>query len=187
MGAPNPTSRLAGLTRHGDLAYLFSSTGAVSDTRVYDLFGAQVAQTGSIDPHLGFQSDFTDPVSSRVWMGARWYQPATGSFASRDTLAGLLGTPVSLNRYTYAFADPLGFADPDGRWPFSGFFSGLWRGVTTIVTAPFRWGSTSTSTPVSTATSQVSPVDLLRGQEPPTLCPSHHRRLASRGDRPGLR
>ena len=48
-------------------------------------------------------------------MGARWYRPNTGTFTSRDTVFGALATPVSLNRYTYAWNDPLGMFDPDGR------------------------------------------------------------------------
>ena len=102
--------------RHGDLTVTLSQTGAIDSTRVYDPFGQPVGTTGVV-PQVGFQSDWTDPTSGLVWMGARWYQPATGGFTARDTVFGQLGSPVSLNRYTYAFGDPLGFVDPDGRWP----------------------------------------------------------------------
>jgi RHS repeat-associated protein len=104
---------LVGRNRHGDVGYQFGPDGAVAATRVFDPFGATLAQTGSVTA-LGFQGDFT-AGNGDVWMGARWYRPGTGSFLSRDTVHGKLSTPVSLNRYTYGNADPLGMWDPDGR------------------------------------------------------------------------
>ena len=71
--------------------------------------------TGTTSPTLGFQADFTDPASDHVWMGARWYDGGWAAFLSRDTVFGELKTPVSMNRYTYAYANPIAFFDPDGR------------------------------------------------------------------------
>jgi hypothetical protein len=48
-------------------------------------------------------------------MGARWYEGSWAAFLSRDTVFGELSTPMSLNRYTYAYASPLDYWDPDGR------------------------------------------------------------------------
>ena len=106
---------LAGLDRHGDLAFLYTAVGVVTDTQTFDPFGDPAASTGTTSPTLGFQSDFTDPASGHVWMGTRWYDGGWASFLSRDTVFGQLRTPVSLNRYTYGFTNPLGFWDPDGR------------------------------------------------------------------------
>lgn len=41
-----------------------------------------------------------------------------------------MSSPVSLNRYTYGFADPVNYFDPDGRWP--GLISAAARGARTI-------------------------------------------------------
>ena len=49
------TSLLAGLDRHGDLAFLFTASGVVSDTAVFDPFVDPATQTGSTNPTLGFQ------------------------------------------------------------------------------------------------------------------------------------
>lgn len=108
---------LAGLNGHGDLAYLNNASGTVTDTAVYDPFGQVAGETGSTDALVGFQGDFTDPTTKKVWMGARWYDPGTSTFLSRDATDGELQTPLSLNRYTYALGDPLGQWDPDGNWP----------------------------------------------------------------------
>ena len=48
-------------------------------------------------------------------MQARWYSPQSGTFRSRDTWAGDLNTPVTLNRYTYANNNPIRYWDPSGR------------------------------------------------------------------------
>ena len=105
---------LIGLNPHGDVSYLFDNTATVASTRTYDPLGATTATSGT-QPVVGFQGDYTDPTTNDIWMGARWYQPGTGNFASRDTIFGKLETPISLNRFTYAHGDPLGMWDPDGR------------------------------------------------------------------------
>jgi RHS repeat-associated protein len=106
---------LTGLDRHGDLSFLYTATGVVTDTQLFDPFGDPAAETGATSPTLGFQGDFTDPASGHVWMGTRWYDGGWASFLSRDTVFGQLRTPISLNRYTYGYANPLRFWDPDGR------------------------------------------------------------------------
>lgn len=63
-------------------------------------------------------------------MGARWYDPATATFLTRDSVPGELATPASLNAYTYAWADPLNTWDPDGHWPT---LVGAWRYITNTV------------------------------------------------------
>ena len=99
---------LFGQDRHGDVTALINpTTASVTDTRLYDPFGDVAAQTGTTNPTLGFQGDYTDPASDEVWMGARWYSGADAVFRSRDAIFGELAMPISLNRYTYAAANPL--------------------------------------------------------------------------------
>ncbi|MCP4304326.1 MAG: hypothetical protein GY788_05500, partial [bacterium] len=85
------TTQLVGLDRHGDLAYLLNpTTGALTDTVMFDPFGDPTASSGTTDPTIGFQGDYTDPASNEVWMGARWYNGADAAFRSRDTVFGEL-------------------------------------------------------------------------------------------------
>lgn len=110
-------AHVVGRNRHGDVTHLLGGDGAVAGSRLYDPFGAPLATAGVALPAAGYQGDWTDPASGKVWMGARWYDGEDAAFASRDTVRGDLNSPISLNRYTYAFGDPLSYFDPDGHWP----------------------------------------------------------------------
>jgi RHS repeat-associated protein len=115
---------LAGVDRHGDLTHLYQADGTITDTVSYNPFGDPTDTTGSFAPTVGFQSDWTDPTTTHVWQGARWYQPAWAGFLSRDTIRGELSTPVSLNRYTYANNNPLNYWDPYGQQPIDLTYGG---------------------------------------------------------------
>jgi len=107
---------LAGTDRHGDLTHLHQADGTITDTALYDPYGDPLDITGSFDPHVGYQTDWTDPTTGHVSMGARWYEGASANFLSRDSVLGELTTPISLNRYTYAWANPLHYWDPTGHF-----------------------------------------------------------------------
>ncbi|MCP3880240.1 MAG: RHS repeat-associated core domain-containing protein, partial [Sulfitobacter sp.] len=111
---------------HRDLIALTDGAGDLAHTRTYNPYGEVQNETGTSDPLLGYQTDWTDPTTDHVWMGARWYQPSSGTFLTRDTYAGQLQTPFTLNRYTYANNNPNRYWDPTGhagQWP--GFEPGL--------------------------------------------------------------
>ena len=110
-----PSARVFG-TVHGDLAATVDqTTGAVRSSSVYSAFG-RASATGSAAVPLGFQSMMTDALTGLVDMGFRQYDPSTGRFTTQDDVIGGLTSPVTLNRYTYANADPLNYFDPDGHF-----------------------------------------------------------------------
>jgi RHS repeat-associated protein len=49
------------------------------------------------------------------YMRARYYNPLTGRFLSRDPEHGIPTDPASLHKYLYAFGDPVNRIDPRGR------------------------------------------------------------------------
>ncbi|MDT4989917.1 MAG: hypothetical protein QOI74_4011, partial [Micromonosporaceae bacterium] len=112
--------RLTVSDQHGDVVAALdpadTALAAPADTATYDPFGRVTARTGDTG-HLGFQGDWTDSATGQVDLGARWYDPGTGGFTSRDTADYTRGDSILANRYTYAAGDPVDQNDPDGHWP----------------------------------------------------------------------
>lgn len=100
---------------HGDaLAELAPSGESASAATSYDLFGKVLSGVRS---GVGFQSDWTDPDSGDVDMGARWYSPSMGAFTARDSIS-LPTTPSGdANRFSYGRGSPATYVDPDGHSP----------------------------------------------------------------------
>ncbi|MCX4589839.1 DNA/RNA non-specific endonuclease [Streptomyces sp. NBC_01549] len=109
------TKQWALTDQHTDLVAGLTADGtSVSGSTTYDPFGKETA-TGGTTPAVGYQSGWTDPASGDVNMAARWYQPGTGSFASRDTWQLDPAPSAQVNRYTYANGGPLNGTDPSGH------------------------------------------------------------------------
>ncbi|MDQ1713504.1 MAG: hypothetical protein QOE45_2954 [Frankiaceae bacterium] len=115
---------LVSLNQHGDVAARYNGAGTVSASKTYEPFGNVSGTVGSTGD-VGFQTDFRDSGTGLVWMGARWYDPATGTFASRDAMARHNGSAQPMNRYGYGDANPVTFNDPDGHCASTG-----WNGCT---------------------------------------------------------
>ncbi|GGO74851.1 hypothetical protein GCM10012289_48500 [Nonomuraea cavernae] len=98
---------------HDDVIGTFSGT-ALASSAAYNPYGEVLAQTGT-KPTLGYQGEYTDPDTGTVNMHARWYQPGTGTFASRDTWTLTPNPSIQANRYTYASGGPLTGVDPTGH------------------------------------------------------------------------
>jgi len=57
----------------------------------------------------------TSSASLRAYLRARYYDPAAGSFISRDSYGGSASQPLSQNRFAYAEANPVNKTDPSGH------------------------------------------------------------------------
>ncbi|MFF9283718.1 LamG-like jellyroll fold domain-containing protein [Streptomyces griseosporeus] len=110
------TKQLAVTDQHTDLVAGLTSDGKqITGSTAYDPFGKETATNGTT-PAAGYQSGYTDPATGDVNMAARWYEPSTGSFASRDTWQLDPVPSTQANRYTYANGNPLGGTDPTGHF-----------------------------------------------------------------------
>jgi hypothetical protein len=63
---------------------------------------------------IGFRASLFLNVIRQIH-SARYYNPLTGRFMSRDPEDGKLVVPASLHKYFYAGGDPVNLADPTGR------------------------------------------------------------------------
>ncbi len=101
-----------------------NSTGGVVYESNYEPYGPGCGESGSEEyRYTGKQEDPT----GLYYFGARYYDPTTGRFTTRDTVFGDLIDPQSLNRYSYCRNNPHKYTDPDGRVAdiiFGGIFIG---------------------------------------------------------------
>jgi RHS repeat-associated protein len=83
--------------------------------RYYDPYGSPVGAPPPGWPGTrGFVGGTADPATGLTNLGAREYDPATGSFISPDPLL-VPGDPQDLNAYAYALDDPSSSSDPTGQ------------------------------------------------------------------------
>lgn len=117
--------------KHGDVVGDMSATDgtatALTSSASFDPFG-QVAEGSGTAGNAGYQGDWTDPDTDQVNMGARWYDPATGAFDSRDSYTYASGASILANRYTYGAGSPMDYSDPDGHWPSCDWCKKKWNG-----------------------------------------------------------
>jgi RHS repeat-associated protein len=106
----------------GNVRQLTNAAGAVTDTYEYDAFGNALTTSGSTPNNYLYRGEQYDPDLGLYYLRARYYNPATGRFMSRDPedykLRDANGTPVdpkALHKYLYAGADPINWIDPRGR------------------------------------------------------------------------
>jgi RHS repeat-associated protein len=62
-----------------------------------------------------YRGEQYDPDLGLYYLRARYYNPATGRFLSRDPLDGQPNDPASLHKYLYADGDAANLVDPTGR------------------------------------------------------------------------
>jgi RHS repeat-associated protein len=106
----------------GNVRQLTNAAGAVTDAYEYDAFGNSFTVTGSTPNNYLYRGEQYDADLGLYYLRARYYNPATGRFMSRDPedykLRDANGTPVdpkALHKYLYAGADPINWIDPRGR------------------------------------------------------------------------
>ena len=99
----------------GTVRMMASLAGAVTDTYEYDAFGNLLAKTGATPNAYLYRGERYDADLKLYYLRARWYNPVTGRFMTRDPYSGSAYDPASLHRYNYARSNPANFVDPSGR------------------------------------------------------------------------
>jgi len=99
----------------GTVRQLTNAAGAVTDTWEYDAFGNVLNRTGSTPNEMLYRGEQFDPTLGLYYLRARYYNPETGRFLSRDPWSGDINSPATLHKYLYANGDPVNGMDPTGR------------------------------------------------------------------------
>lgn len=116
----------------GSTMAVVDASGAAQKSYQYDVYGEVTGGSGSLSNEFDFAGQQTDPTGLQ-YLRARYYDPETEVFLSRDPLARVpswLGSP-----FGYAYADPVGLSDPTGLdSPWDGVRKRVnpcnWRGLT---------------------------------------------------------
>jgi RHS repeat-associated protein len=99
----------------GSTRLVTDSTGVGQATYTYDAYGNLAAGTGTITNPLRFAGQYRDGESSLYYLRARYYDPSTGQFVTRDPANATTREP-----YGYVADNPLNATDPTGLlcWQF---------------------------------------------------------------------
>lgn len=97
----------------GSTRVMTNAGATVVATYTYDAYGSTSAVTGSVSNPFRFAGQYSDLESGLYYLRARYYDPATAQFTSRDPL-----DPVTRAPYSYVGDGPLNGTDPSGLcWP----------------------------------------------------------------------
>jgi RHS repeat-associated protein len=99
----------------GTVRNLTDSSGTVTDSYEYDAFGNSFTVSGSTPNNYLYRGEQWDADLGLYYLRARYYNPLTGRFLSRDPEDGNVTNPASLHKYNYASGDPVNRLDPTGR------------------------------------------------------------------------
>ena len=103
----------------GSVRGLSDDSGNTVARYSYDAFGEPDLITGQEDNNFLFTGEQMDSETGLIYLRARYYDPETGRFISKDPFTGFATVPSSLNRYTYVQNNPALYTDPSGKNPLA--------------------------------------------------------------------
>jgi RHS repeat-associated protein len=93
-----------------------SDMGFIYDWRSKVTTLTATSAIGEVSPSPSvYRGEQYDPDLGLYYLRARYYNPATGRFLSRDPEGVFLFDPASFHKYLYADGDPVNGWDPTGR------------------------------------------------------------------------
>ena len=95
--------------------YVTDGSGQVTDTFDYDTGGNLIGRSGATPTTRLFTGEEYDPELGLYNLRARYHNPNTGRFWTRDTVEGSQSDPRSQHLYAYAGNNPVNFIDPSGH------------------------------------------------------------------------
>ncbi|MBL8092378.1 MAG: RHS repeat-associated core domain-containing protein, partial [Anaerolineales bacterium] len=100
----------------GSVRQMTNHVGEITLVKSYEPYGTNLSSAGDSQTPYGFTGEYIDSTGN-IYLRARYYNPNDGRFLSRDTWAGDVNTPLSLNRWMYVEGNPINSVDPSGNAP----------------------------------------------------------------------
>ena len=99
---------------HGSVRRLVDAVASVVNCYEYDAFGKPESASEGTANDYQFQGETQEAETGLVFLRARHLDPVLGRFLQRDSYAGTLQTPQTVNPYPYVRNDPINLRDPLG-------------------------------------------------------------------------
>ena len=100
---------------YDDVVNLTDTDGIVIKTYKYDAFGVEKNIDDADTNAFRYCGEYYDSETGTIYLRARYYNPNNGRFTQRDSFAGKIEDPLSLNLYTYCHNNPIVGVDPSGN------------------------------------------------------------------------
>jgi RHS repeat-associated protein len=99
----------------GSVRQLADSNGTPTDEYEYDAYGNSFTKQGTTPNNYLYRGEQFDSDLGLYYLRARYYNPTTGRFLTRDPQSGHPILPMSLQKYLYASGNPVNRIDPRGQ------------------------------------------------------------------------
>jgi RHS repeat-associated protein len=109
------TASFYGYDGAGSVRQLTNATGVVTDEYEYDAYGNSFTKQGTTPNNYLYRGEQYDADLGLYYLRARYYNPVTGRFMSRDPWKGFLFDAKTLHKYLYVGSNPVNYVDPRGR------------------------------------------------------------------------
>jgi RHS repeat-associated protein len=102
----------------GSSSIITNASGSKAEDIFYYPYGETQTNSGSVNVKYKYTGKEFDGEDGLYYYGARYYDPKLARFISADTIVPLPFYPISLNRYAYAYNNPIILKDLDGHLTF---------------------------------------------------------------------
>lgn len=99
----------------GSVRQVVDSQAEILLAQSYSPYGELLSSVGDFETAYSYTGEMTDGTGL-VNLRARYYDPGTGRFVSRDTWGGDKSNPITMNKWVYANGNPIIYYDPSGLY-----------------------------------------------------------------------